>query len=60
VTGVFGPSILSYYYSDALVAMGRLPVAILTYGMCYEERWEAQEMMEDASMSKKRREYRDN
>jgi hypothetical protein len=33
VTDVFCPSILSYHCSDALVAMDRLPVAIVTYGL---------------------------
>jgi hypothetical protein len=30
-TGVFGPSLLSYHCSDALVVTGRLPVATVTY-----------------------------
>jgi hypothetical protein len=33
VTDVFCPSILSYHCSDVLVAMDRLPVAIVTYGL---------------------------
>jgi hypothetical protein len=33
VTDVFCPSILSYHCNDALVAMDRLPVAIVTYGL---------------------------
>jgi hypothetical protein len=31
VVGVFYPSLLSYHCSDALVAMSRLPMAIMTY-----------------------------
>jgi hypothetical protein len=31
--GVFGPSLLSYHYSGALVTTGRMPMAIMTYGL---------------------------